>query len=63
MFIPLHFVANRRGVAKPAGIIEPPRIDHGGGKRRPAALALTGIYGFYTMGRAQKIGNSPCQSA
>ena len=39
-------------------------IDHGGGKRRDStAIALTGIYGFYIMGTAQKIGNSPCQSA
>jgi len=35
--------------------------NQGDGKRREAAL--TGIYGFYIMGTAQKIGNSPCQSA
>jgi hypothetical protein len=55
MFIPLHFVANRRGVAKPAGIIEPPRIDHGGGKRRPAAVALPVFMGFTLWVQRKKL--------
>src|SRR5262249_3511931 len=36
---------------------------HASTRRGTAVIALTGIYGFYIMGTAQKIGNSRCQSA
>ena len=47
MFIPLHFVANRRGVAKPAGIIEPPRDIPSAGESGVAGLNIAAWFGFY----------------